>query len=196
MSILHKYNEFLQQKVSGPKPKARALADAVIEMYRDCPDLEFVYTICDQCENKIDFFIWKEIVYPELAARMLDDPRAVRGMIQTIQNLYSSKHEWNSLQWVTEYQLVANLLKMVPDDPWAQERRENCLVAELEHAIHEWPSGILYGMNGATTEQCEEILDMVVELRDFDTDGRIIAFCDDVEEKTRQYMSRLDNTNH
>ena len=93
--------------------------------------------------------------------------------------------------YISEEQLTIRLLEMCPDDVWAKARRMEQLQRWLAYTIHEWPSGVLYGSDGATHEQCEEILDAVGELRDLDEDGRFNALCDDVREKAMQYRSIL-----
>lgn len=178
---------------SGLKAKARQIADELIQAYRDCPDPEFVYAICETCGHKIDFLIWKAIVLPELQKGLADNPRAIRGMIETIQNLYSSKSDWESLEYITEEQLAIRLLQICPNDQWTRQRRTEQLRRWLSYTIHEWPSGVLYGADGATLEQCDEILDAVEELRGLDDARLSNDLCDEVKEKTIEYRSRLAN---
>ena len=97
MSLQESYEKFIEKKQSGLKAEARRIADELIEEYRLSPDPEFVYAICEGCSHKIDFVIWKAVVLPELARGIADNPRAMRGMIQTIQNLYSSNRDWEEL---------------------------------------------------------------------------------------------------
>jgi hypothetical protein len=42
----------------------------------------------------------------------------------------------------------------------------------FEYSEHEWPAGILYGMNGANLEQCQEIASAVTEARALDFNGK------------------------
>ena len=191
MSLIQTYNEFRFLKQSGRKAAARLVAMELIRMYRDDPDPEFVFEICERCDHKIDFMIWKELVLPVLAKGVESNPRAIRGMIQTIQNLYSSKSDWEALAYVTEDQLTARLLTLCPGDAWAKQKRIDQLRKWLSYTIHEWPSGVLYGTDGASIEQCDEILDVAQELRSLDEAGIFAALCDDVEQKTIQYRSRL-----
>ena len=191
MSLQDTYEKFIDKKQSGLKAEARRIADELIVEYRLSPDPDFVYAMCETCSHKIDFVLWKELILPELGGGIADDPRAIRGMIQTIQNLYSSKRDWKEFGYITEEQLTIRLLAICPDDAWAKARRTDQLQKWLAYTIHEWPSGVLYGTDGATHEQCKEILDATEELSDLDEDGRFNALCDDVKEKTIQYRSRL-----
>ncbi|MCA9200807.1 MAG: hypothetical protein KDA87_24885 [Planctomycetales bacterium] len=191
MSLMQTYKSFLTLKQSGRKAEARLIAMEVVRKYRDEPNPEFVYEICEQCDHKIDFMIWNGVVLPVLAEGLESNPRAVRGMIRTIQNLYSSKSDWEALGYVTEEQLTARLLKLCPGDVWAQDKRIEQLRDWLSYTIHEWPSGVLYGTDGASIEKCAEILDAVEELQSLDSAGNHAELCDDVRQKTIQYRSRL-----
>lgn len=61
----------------------------------------------------------------------------------------------------------------------------------LEYTIHEWPSGVLYGADGATPEECNEILEATQELRRLDNSASCSSFASNVEEKTLRYRERL-----
>jgi hypothetical protein len=122
---------------------------------------------------------------PELAGGMVDDPKAIRGMIRTIQNLYSEKSIWEELGHITEDQLTIRLLEISPRDVWARTKRVDQLRKWLEFSIHEWPTGVLYGEKGV-----DEIFEFIGELRKLDEEGRLTTLCRDVEEKTVRYMDR------
>jgi hypothetical protein len=80
---------------------------------------------------------------------------------------------------------------MCPSDQWAPKRKKDILSQWLAYTIHEWPSGVLYGNDGATLEQCKEIFEAVRELRLLDSESEFASLCSDVEEKTNAYRERL-----
>lgn len=51
--------------------------------------------------------------------------------------------------------LLGEALQQDPDDILARETIINELAYQLEYAIHEIPSGVLFGTNGANIEQCK-----------------------------------------
>lgn len=61
------------------------------------------------------------------------------------------------------------------------------------NCIHEWPAGILYGADGATTDECKEILSVLDEVEELDEVGSHSNLLNDVRTKTQQYIERLDN---
>lgn len=192
MSLIETYKQFQELKRSGKKSVARQMADKLIQDYKETPDADFIYAICELCDHKIDFIVWKAIVLPELKVRLWSDPKAIKALMQTIQNLYSSTSDWASLDYVTEEQLVYRLLELDPHDAWAKRQRVEQLKNWLQYTVHEWPSGILYGTDGATLEQCDEIIDAVNELRELDP-VQSIELCDEVVKKTSIYKSKLNS---
>jgi len=63
----------------------------------------------------------------------------------------------------------------------------------LEYTVHEWPSGILYGNDGASIGQCDEILESIKELIRLDNSETIIQLANNVKKKTIQYRIKLAN---
>ena len=193
LAMDERYKKFLELKRSGRKQQARVLADEIISAYRSDPDFEFVLRVCDANTQKVDHLLWKNLILPEILARVADDPRAIKALIQTIQNLYSAKEEWKNLGYITEQDLTKRLLMLRPEDSWGKAARARVLSRWLAYVIHEWPSGVLYGPNGASLEECAEILDAVEELLVLDASGALVALCGDVRKKTRSYMERLES---
>lgn len=62
----------------------------------------------------------------------------------------------------------------------------------LPFAIHEWPGGVLYGMNAATLEQFKEIKKVDVHAQDLDREGEHAEFLTEFESRPVQYMARLE----
>lgn len=184
------YQLFQRLKELGCRQEATAAAQQVVVDYHNDPKPEFVAAICADVNHKLNHTLWSGIVLPYVLAELKCNPVAVKCLIQTIQNLYSDKSAHAKLNWISEQQLLDCYLRMCPDNAWAVERKRSCLVRWLEYTIHEWPAGILYGHDGATIEQCEEILDAVNELRAIDRDMKYASLCSDVEEKTIQWRDR------
>lgn len=193
MSLIKEYYEFLELKQLGFQVKARALADELVIKYNEKPDYSFILKICEMCHHKIDHIIWKKIILPELERRIEYDPLAIKAMILTIQNLYSSKPDHERLDYITEERLTIKLIKINPNDEWAINRRITQLRRWLSYTIHEWPSGVLYGMDGASVDECDEILSAVSDLLSLDPTGQSDELCKDVQEKTLQYRDRPAN---
>lgn len=193
MNLYEKYDRYCDKKSQGLKSEARQLAEQLIAEYAQSPDYEFVLSVCDQPYGKINHLIWESIVLPELECRIESDPRAIRAFIKTSGNFSSSKESRGRLKHVTMRNLIDTLLRLDPADVWAKDKKIDGLTSWLNFVIHEWPSGLLYGMNGATLSECDEIIDAAEELRTLDNSAHIISFCDDVKSKAVEYKQRLSS---
>lgn len=185
-----KYRQFVELKDAGRKQEANAAAEKLVAEFWEDPDDQFIADVCDDTDHKLNHHIWSGIVLPYYLSNR-SDPRAIKCLIQTIQNLYSDKPSHKRLDWISEEKLVDQLLEKRPDDEWAISKKKDVLSRWLAYTIHEWPSGVLYGVDGATLEQCDEILEAVAELRELDAEAKFASLCKDVAKKTMLYRERL-----
>ena len=186
------YLRFCALNAKGLRKQANASALKVIDEYKANPEDEFPYQlVADAKGNKVHYLLFRQIVFPFLQPRIDNDPSAIRCSIETIQNVYQDKAIHEALEWITEEQLLRRLLALDSDDRWAKNKLLDSIVNELQHTIHEWPTGVLYGCDGASLEECQDILETVRELRDLDESGQYSNLADEVETKTIQYRNRL-----
>jgi len=64
----------------------------------------------------------------------------------------------------TEHGLILEAISRDASDQRSKRRLRAILRDRFEYSLHELPSGVLYGQNGATVEQCSE---MISELADY-----------------------------
>jgi len=185
------YQEYLALKAKGLRIAANAVAKEVVCEFRETPDERFILHLCEEKDGqRINHILWKGIVFPYVTENLTTQINAMKCLINSIQNLYSDKKCHRLLDFITEYQLIEKLYELVPEDNWARGKRIKSLRAWLQYTIHEWPSGILYGMDGATFEQCDEIQAAAQELKTLDTHST--DFADDVEAKLRDYRKQIE----
>ena len=67
----------------------------------------------------------------------------------------------------------------------------NSLLDDFAYASHEWPAAILWSMNGATLDQCTEIMSEVALARELDRECAHALSIDEFESKVEQYRERL-----
>ncbi|MDP6634659.1 MAG: hypothetical protein QGG42_07170 [Phycisphaerae bacterium] len=187
------YAKYCKLKESGFRKEANRAAEQVVVDYSNDPNPDFVVSICEGVEDRLNYHLWSGIVLPFVKADLEGNPIAIKCLIQTIQNLYSDGSAHRELEWISEEQLIRRYLALCPDDNWATGRHKELLARWLAHTIHEWPAGVLYGNDGATVEQCGEILEAITELAAIDRDSSYRSLCDDVKEKTVEYRDRLAN---
>ncbi len=60
--------------------------------------------------------------------------------------------------------LLRAAVRQNPNDHASRRRLVVCLAGHLRHSLHELPAGVLYGMDGATPDQCLELEGELEEL--------------------------------
>jgi|GEM_PF-1088984 len=145
--------------------------------------------------------LFTQVVLPVLlAGRDQHDPFALLWMAKLAANFHSDTRR---RRWLgggrlgpieMDYSPVAmldELLMAAPDHVEARLLRLTLATDWLRNCIHEWPAGILYGMDGATLAECGEIRAEVAIARRLDVDKRFADFLDGFEEKLSAYEDRL-----
>ena len=65
----------------------------------------------------------------------------------------------------TEHGLILEAINRDPSDKRSKQRMRAILRDRFEYSLHELPSSVLYGQDGATAEECTE---MISELKDYE----------------------------
>lgn len=142
--------------------------------------------------HTIRYELFEHVIFPVLlAGYQKSDPWCLAMLDRHAQNLYRAKHLWAKVGYETDIQFAQRRLELEPESAQARERVLAYWIAWFGYCEHEWPAGILYGMNGATESQCGEILDKVGEIRALDRDGVHRVYLDQFEAKVQQYRQRL-----
>ena len=139
--------------------------------------------------HQINHDLYARLVFPVLLKRYSRQEReSMLWLAKTIQNLARNP---SLLKQVGkgEYRLLLEAYTLLPDEETRQKLLTS-LYHDLEHAQHEWPAGILFGINGATSEECEEYLKDVAFARTLD-DGGHAEFLDTFEARVKTYRERF-----
>ncbi len=94
------------------------------------------------------------------------------------------------LDWIGARALFGKCYAHKPENNEVRLLLLKKIVSWLEFCQHEWPSGILYGMNGATLEQCQEIEHEVIFAKSLDREHRYAEFFVQFTEKLLEYKAR------
>ncbi len=93
--------------------------------------------------------------------------------------------------------LLREAIRIDPTDQIARDRLLQIWAESFEYSLHELPAGVLYGYNGATIPECEELLVILQEFRDcaagFQQPSRfaeLIADCDLHFRGYREYLTQ------
>ena len=136
--------------------------------------------------------LYQHVMFPSLLDGLSrSEPWSLWGLAHTAQNLYRSDNLWKQVAYMTAQGFLDQLLVQCPDDDRARKALLSELIAGMRHAVHEWPSGILYGHNGATLYECAHIVRDVAKARELDREWKYSTFLKDFECKLREYMDRL-----
>jgi len=142
--------------------------------------------------HKIRHELYEQIIFPVLLSGYREsDPWSLRWLERTSQNLYENKRIWSQVDWKTATQFASDLFAACPTDNEARLSLLSHLVEWLRYSIHEWPAGILYGKDGATLDQCQEIFDEVEYTIRLDEERAHAAFLEDFKAKLAEYARRL-----
>jgi hypothetical protein len=126
-------------------PWARELAERVVDGGED-----FV----------IRMPLFERAVFPSLLTGYRAGlPGCARWLAGLAQELYRSDvcREQLPPDAQTEHGLLRAAVRQDPDDHASRRRLVEHLAGRLRHSLHELPAGVLYGMDGATPEQCREL---------------------------------------
>ena len=170
--------------------KLRAL-DAFLEALGSSPPTEWfpwARSIAEQVvDDGIDLVIrrplFKRAVFPALLAgyraRLPGSARWLAGLSQQLLSCPAGRERLLP-EVATEQTLLLAAIRHDPDDRRSRLRLIDTLADGLRFSLHEIPSGVLYGMDGASPEQCREL---EAELEEF---CRLVA-----QEQTQERHAEL-----
>ena len=136
--------------------------------------------------------LFEQVLFPVfLAGYKRSDPWCIEMLERCAQNLYKAEHLWSQIGHQTEMQLAELRLELTPNDLQAKARVLRHLIEWFNYCEHEWPAGILYGSDGATEPQCQEILQSLRKARELDEERVHSHYLNQFETKVHQYIHRL-----
>lgn len=118
-------------------------------------------------ETPIRFPLFDQVLVPLLADGVLaEEPGCARWLAWFLQSFPGSK----SLDLLPEnlrspVALLIEALQLDPDDGIARRRLVEHYARYMNYTLHEIPSGVLYGNNGASRNECSELLALLGEFK-------------------------------
>lgn len=190
---MNTYDEYVSAHKMGIRERTNELAKKVVLEWEKSKSNELAYQIVrEKIGHRVNHILFSGIVFPVIQFGIQrDEINAIRMAIECIQNIYSDKRLWKELGNVTEISLLHKYLELMPNDQWAKMKYLDAMAEWFRYCKHEWPSGILYGHDGATIEECGIILKSIDEARTVDTEGMLSDLLDDIEVKTQAYLIKL-----
>ncbi len=189
------YKQFVQLWATGNKVQARERVRRFIDSFESFEQKqawarEFLKR--GESGHKIRHEIYSELIFPVLEHGFHEgDFECTLWLARTSENLYLNRELHARVGFLGEHALLKRGFEMRPQDAQVRRLLLSNLLDGFDYAQHEWPSGILYGSNGAAPEECDELAGDVVLARELDEQGEYAAFLDEFESKLKQYQERL-----
>lgn len=191
------YNQYLHFKSIGLRAKATENLKQFIDSFESFEEKEQWtrdFLESGDSEDIIRHEIYKIVVFPVLLkGYQKQDFWSLTWLIKTIQNIYKVKTLHEQIDFKTDYQLLQDCYSIEPQNPEIRQALLKKLLSWLDYSIHEYPRGILYGHNGATIDECQDILTHIEFVKTLDPEEKFKDFLDDVRTKVLEYMARPRN---
>ena len=102
--------------------------------------------------------LFQHLIYPILSEEIeKDNVEAIKTLGRLGQHLTSYQGYTKDYKY-SFWALLDKGLNLSPDDKELLELFENKTRNYINYTLHEIPTGVLYGANGATIEECEELI--------------------------------------
>jgi hypothetical protein len=102
--------------------------------------------------------LFLNVFYPTLTTEIdKNDIDAIKSLIRLFE-YYGNYQNLTSDNRFSVWQLLEQGLRLSPNDTELLKQYEEKQRDYFEYTLHELPTGVLYGSDGATIEQCEELL--------------------------------------
>ena len=128
--------------------------------------LHLASDVADQgADIPVRFPLFERVLLPVLAAGVADErPGCARWLAHFESQLMNAKRIVLPDRLLSAAGLLLEALRVDPLDRRAREGLVRRRASYLRYTLHELPAGVLYGHNGATLTECDELL---AELADF-----------------------------
>lgn len=193
MDLQH-YHEFKRLQAEGRKAAARDALHrfiASVELEADRDRWVRAFLAGGDYGHKIRHELYEHVIFPVLLdGYQRGDAGSILWLARTAQNLYAAPPLHALIGYKSEQQLLREAYRIEPNDEIRQLLLRT-LLDGFAYRQHEWPAGILSGMDGASAAACDEILAEVSFARTLDADAAHEPFLQEFERRTREYQQRL-----
>ena len=191
------YRNYLQLREQGLKDQAGLAVQAMVRSLTGDKErrhwvwrhLEDIYRDHD---GRLRHVIFRSIVYPVLREGFdAGDVKSIMWLARLSQNIYQDNSLQHEVESLNAGALYRKCHELEPDNMEVRRALLQHLLTILQHAVHEWPAGILCGMDAASTSDCAALFKELALARKLDVEHRHREFLGAVEEMFHHYMERL-----
>lgn len=102
--------------------------------------------------------LYKHLIFPILSDQVeKNNVSAIKGLLKLDQHLVSYQRTTKNIKY-SSWTLLEKGLSIEPNDKELLELYEKKIREYLTSTLHEIPAGVIIGANGATIEECEELI--------------------------------------
>jgi hypothetical protein len=193
---LEYYRQYLHLKTVGLRFEARQSLQQFIDSFTSIAEKEqSTHQFLEAEEHEYGYEICHELleaVFPALLnGYQRHDPWSILWRARTAQNFYKARHLHEQIDFKTEYGLFKECYLLTPNNTEVHKDLLAIQIQWLQYCIHEYPTGILYGSNGATINEYQEILSEIDFVRKIDAEKTQEKFLNAVQSKVLEYLTRL-----
>jgi hypothetical protein len=189
------YETYLSLLAEGRRKAAGATLAAFLQSFNTSEEREQwtrTFLTTHIYGERVRHEIYAELIFPVLlAGSKRNDVWSLYWLAGTSQNLYRARELHEQVNFKGEIGFLKEAYAINHRSSEVREALLNSLLDYFRHASHEWPAGILWGMNGATLDQCDEIMSEVKFARQLDHERAHTSSLDEFEGKLIQYRERL-----
>jgi hypothetical protein len=190
-----KYDSFVRYTEQGRRKDAAVALQEFVASFRDLEEKRrwtTSYLEAGPNLDKIRHELYEQVIFPVLLeGYSRADPWSLWWLAQTSHNLNRSQDLSRQVEHKGRRAFLQQLHALQPDDDRARLALLDANLDWLEFACHEWPGGILYGMDAANLAQSEEIAELLAETRALDKEGRHAEFLAEFEDMLTDHVARL-----
>ena len=192
------YENFEKELDAGLKKQATASVKLFVESFQREGDIrDWVWSYLPNLEENrhscIRYEIFMNLVYPTLKRGFeLGDYNSTMWLGKLIQNIYQTKGLFEELGSLDEIDFYKKCHEIDPANNVGNSLLLCSILNWFSYCEHEWPAGILYGNDGATIEQCEDIRNETKFALSLTAEQADIDFIEQFSEKLVQHEMRLN----
>jgi len=185
----------LARLAEGRRKDAAVMLDAFLRSFNSSAEREQwtrTYLNTHTYGARVRHEIYAELIFPVLlAGSKRNDAWSLYWLAGTCQNLYSAHRLYALIKFKGKTDLLKEAYAIDRTSTEVRQALLKSLLDDFAYASHEWPAGILWSMNGATLEQCNEFMSEVTLARELDRESTYASSIDEFESKVKQYKKRL-----
>lgn len=192
------YEKYEKELEAGLKKQATASVKLFVDSFKGEDEIqEWVWSYLLKLEKNrhccIRHELFINLIYPTLKKGFeSEDYDSTLWLGKLVQNVYQTKGVFEELGSLVEMDFYKKCYEIDPQNVEGNKLLLDSILNWLSHCEHEWPSGILYGMNGATVEQCGEIREEANFALSLTSEQSDKEFIEQFLFKLNQYEKRLD----